>query len=41
MEMDSSTLVPKIVRHREFDCIAHVDSECRAWPLPIDSDEWP
>lgn len=37
--MDGSTLIDEVVCHSELNGVAHVNSECWAWPLVIDSNE--
>ena len=40
MEMEGSALIHKIVRQSDNNCITHIGSDRRAWPLPIDADKW-
>ena len=40
MEMQGSALVHKIVSQSDNDCISQINRDRRAWPLPIDANEW-
>jgi hypothetical protein len=40
MEMQGSALVHKIISQSDNDCIAQIGRDRRAWPLPIDANEW-
>jgi hypothetical protein len=39
MEMQGSALVRKIVSQSDNDCVAQIDRDRRAWPLPINANE--